>query len=195
MRWCRPKSAPVVVKRAAQQPLTVHDSGRDAQRADEPCGDCRASQGTIAFKLSWAHQVCVHTEPTDMCRPFNKLSALVTEEMVRQALGGELLVFISKDRKRAKVLHFDGTGLIVWSKRLDRGRVAPVDGKKLQGGLELRPSECALLLEGNERADQYGLSPPPRRHRDPSSCMKQRGFLFLDRASVLVRTARRRWLT
>jgi transposase len=34
--------------------------------------------------------------------------------MGREVLSGDLFVFISKDRKRIKVLHFDGTGLIVW---------------------------------------------------------------------------------
>ena len=66
----------------------------------------------------------MYTEPTDMRKSFNTLSALVTEEMHREVLSGDLFVFISRDRKRAKVLHFDGTGLIVWAKRLERGEFA-----------------------------------------------------------------------
>ena len=62
------------------------------------------------FGLSRALQVWVHTEPTDMRKSFNTLSALVTEEMHREVLSGDLFVFISRDRKRAKVLHFDGQG-------------------------------------------------------------------------------------
>jgi len=88
------------------------------------------------FGLSRALQVWVYTEPTDMRKSFNTLSALVTEEMHREVLSGDLFVFISKDRKRAKVLHFDGTGLIVWAKRLERGRFAPLYRKKREGGLE-----------------------------------------------------------
>ena len=106
-----------------------------------------------------------------MRKSFNTLSALVTEEMRREVLSGDLFVFISRDRKRAKVLHFDGTGLIVWAKRLERGRFAPLYRKKQQGGLELSPSECALLLEGSERVGRYGLSPPLLKHRDLSSRM------------------------
>jgi transposase len=67
------------------------------------------------FGLSRALAVWVYTEPTDMRKSFNTLSALVTEEMHREVLSGDLFVFISRDRKRAKVLHFDGTGLIVWA--------------------------------------------------------------------------------
>ena len=56
--------------------------------------------------------------------------------------------------------------LIVWAKRLERGRFAPIYRQKREGGLELSPSECALLLEGSERVGRYGLSPPLLKHRD-----------------------------
>ncbi|NNE18477.1 MAG: IS66 family insertion sequence element accessory protein TnpB [Myxococcales bacterium] len=125
------------------------------------------------FGLSRALQVWVHTEPTDMRKSFNTLSALVSQEMHREVLSGDLFVFISKDRKRMKILHFDGTGLIVWAKRLERGRFAPLYRKKREGGLELTPSECALLLEGSEGVGRYGLSPPLLQHRDLSSRMKR----------------------
>ena len=89
----------------------------------------------------------VYTEPTDMRKSFNTLSALVTEEMGREVLSGDLFLFLSRDRKRAKVLHFDGTGLIVWAKRLERGRFAPLYRKKQQGGLELSPVRCWRTLD------------------------------------------------
>jgi len=42
-----------------------------------------------------------------MPKSFNTLSALVTEEMHREVLSGDLFVCISRDRKRAKVPHPD----------------------------------------------------------------------------------------
>ena len=75
------------------------------------------------FGRSRALQVWVHTEPSDMRKSFNTLSALVTEEMHREVLSGDLFVFISKDRKRIKIPHFVETGLIVWAKRLERESV------------------------------------------------------------------------
>ena len=121
------------------------------------------------FGLSRALQVWLHTEPTDMRKSFNTLSALVTEEMHREVLSADLFVFISKDRKRIKILDFDWTWLIVWAKRLERGRFAPLYHKKREGGRELSPSECALLLEGSERVGRYGLNPPLLRPGDLSS--------------------------
>jgi transposase len=127
------------------------------------------------FGLSRALAVWVYTEPTDMRKSFNTLSALVTEEMHREVLSGDLFVFISRDRKRAKVLHFDGTGLIVWAKRLERGRFAPMYRKKREGGLELSPSECALLLERKRARGSVRIEPaaaPASRFVESDDAMK-----------------------
>ncbi|NPC76635.1 hypothetical protein HPP05_43695, partial [Corallococcus exiguus] len=40
----------------------------------------------------------------------------------RQLLKGDVFLFVGRCRKRAKVLHFDGTGLVLLTKRLFRGR-------------------------------------------------------------------------
>ena len=42
----------------------------------------------------------------------------------RDPLSGDVFLFVSRDRVRAKVLHFDGTGLCLYAKRLERGRFA-----------------------------------------------------------------------
>jgi transposase len=50
-------------------------------------------------------------EPCDMRKSFNTLSAIVAEKLRRDLASGDLFLFVSKDRKRAKILYFDGTGL------------------------------------------------------------------------------------
>ena len=55
--------------------------------------------------------VLAYAAPVDMRKSFNALSALVEEELGRRVLSGTLFLFTSKNRKRAKVLYFDGTGL------------------------------------------------------------------------------------
>src|SRR5262245_54980271 len=65
-------------------------------------------------------RVFVHDKPTDMRKSFDTLAALVTASK-RDAMTGELFLFVGKDRRRAKVLFFDGTGLCVFAKRLSRG--------------------------------------------------------------------------
>ena len=56
------------------------------------------------FGLSRALAIWVHTEPSDMPKSFNTLSALVTEEMCRKVLSGDLFVFISRDRDKVIAL-------------------------------------------------------------------------------------------
>lgn len=62
------------------------------------------------------------SEPVDMRKSFDTLSAIVTQQMKRDLLDGDLFLFVGRDRKRAKVLYFDGTGLCLLSKRLEQGQ-------------------------------------------------------------------------
>jgi len=69
-------------------------------------------------------EVFAHAAPVDMRKSFDTLAALVKQELGQNLLSGSLFLFTSKDRKRAKVLYFDGTGLCLFAKRLDKGRCA-----------------------------------------------------------------------
>jgi len=57
-----------------------------------------------------------------MRKSFDTLTALVTERMQQDVLAGDLYLFVSRDRRRAKVLYFDGTGMCLLSKRLEKGQ-------------------------------------------------------------------------
>ena len=61
-------------------------------------------------------------EPCDMRKSFDTLTALVTEHMKRDVLVGDLFLFVGRDRKRAKVSYFDGTGMCLFAKRLEKGQ-------------------------------------------------------------------------
>lgn len=89
-----------------------------------------------------------------MRKSFNTLSALVSA-MGHDVVAGDAFVFVAKGRRRAKVLWFDGTGLCLLAKRLERGRFAPVWERT-----ELTSSELVLFLEGSELVGRLPLSPP-----------------------------------
>ena len=91
-------------------------------------------------------QIAVYAfgEPVDMRKSFNTLSALVVA-LGRDVLSGHFFLFVSRNRKRAKVLFFDGTGLYERAKR---------------GPLQMTPAELQLFIEGSEAVGRVELSPP-----------------------------------
>ena len=106
------------------------------------------------FGLSRRVRVFAYRQPVDMRKAFNTLSALVLE-LGHDVVAGDAFVFVGKRRRRAKVLWFDGTGLCLLAKRIEKGRFAPVWERA-----ELTMSELTLFLEGNEEVGRIPLSPP-----------------------------------
>ena len=106
--------------------------------------------------------VFIYDDPCDMRRSFDKLSLLVELEMKRKLMDGDLFLFVSKDRKRAKVLYFDGTGLCLFSKRMSSAKF-PAPWKMTRRQLTL--SELSLFIEGASAVRQK-LSPPVLRKAD-----------------------------
>ena len=100
--------------------------------------------------------VYVFSVPVDMRKSFDALSALVTLELKRDVLSGQLFLFVGKDRRRAKVLYWDGTGVCVFAKRLEKGRFANVWSSD---NPQLTTTELSLFLEGSELVGKLKLSP------------------------------------
>jgi transposase len=98
-------------------------------------------------------------EPVDMRKSFDTLSVIVREHVKHDVLEGALYVFVGRDRRRAKVLYWDGTGLCVLAKRLEKGRFSAPWQRKQQV-LQWTTSELALFLEGSELVGRVALSPP-----------------------------------
>lgn len=102
------------------------------------------------LNLSAATRVFVAIEPVDLRRSFNGLFACVQQQLRLDPLSGHLFVFTNRTRNRLKILVWDGSGLWVCAKRLERGRfswpqgsgrVASVPGEELVAlvsGLEVR---------------------------------------------------------
>jgi len=76
----------------------------------------------------------------------------------RDPLDGELFLFVNQSRTLCKVLVWDGTGLCIFQKRLERGTFAKLwrdDGQVLR----LTASELALFIEGCTLVGEHALSP------------------------------------
>lgn len=85
-------------------------------------------------------EVFIGVEPVDLRWGFDRLAGLATERIGREARSGALFVFFGKRRTALKVLFYDGSGMCLFYKRLDRGTFRLPD-----------VAEGATLLEVDER--------------------------------------------
>lgn len=88
------------------------------------------------------------TQPTDMRKSFNGLSALIKNQMQHNPLSGEYFVFVNRRKTQMKVLYFEPSGYCIWNKRLEQGQfqVRPHAG----GQKPLSWADLQLLIEGIE---------------------------------------------
>ena len=94
--------------------------------------------------------LCV--QPIDFRRGFDGLAAIVRDGMGEDPLSGHLFVFANRARNRLKILVWDGSGLWVLAKRLEKGtfRWPTHDGDSSSGRhhATIRHDELAALLGG-----------------------------------------------
>jgi len=96
-----------------------------------------------------ALKVYLAVEPVDLRKSFNGLYGLTANVMKERPESGALFVFTNKRRTRVKILNYDGTGLWVLIKRLEKGTFSWPKGVDVEDGkLTLAPEALALLLDG-----------------------------------------------
>ncbi len=83
---------------------------------------------------------------TDMRKGFDGLAALVQTTLRDDPFSGQLFVFRGRRGDRVKVLWWDGQGLCLYYKRLERGRF--VWPRAQDGVVHLTPAQLSMLLEG-----------------------------------------------
>jgi transposase len=110
--------------------------------------------------ITRAVRVFAYGAPVDMRRGFDGLAAMVEHEMRHDLLHGDVYVFVGRSCRRAKVLHFDGTGLCLLAKRLEKGKFARPWARDKGAAISLTLSELALFLEGGDLIEKKILAPP-----------------------------------
>jgi transposase len=92
-------------------------------------------------------RIYLAAEPVDMRGGFDRLSGRVRAAGL-DLYAGHLFVFVSKRRTHLKVLTWDGSGLVVFYKRLGRGKFVPPVDKDGQRPATLDAAAFATLLRG-----------------------------------------------
>lgn len=111
-------------------------------------------------------RVFAYCAPVDMRKGYEGLSALVREQLGRDPLDGALYLFTNKRRTRAKVLCFDGSGLWIYAKRLERGQFAALWRFTDRDRLPLTKTELELFLQGSHLIGRFQLAPRPMTDKD-----------------------------
>ncbi len=97
-----------------------------------------------------AIKVYVAVQPVDMRKQCNGLWAAAQETLGEDPKNGALFAFINKERTRLKLLYWDGTGVWVLAKRLEKGRFSWPAPSETKAKLSLAPEALALLVGGVE---------------------------------------------
>ena len=98
-----------------------------------------------------ATRVFVALEPVDMRKGYDGLYGLVAHRLGEDPRSGHLFVFTNPQRNRLKILYWDGTGLWVCAKRLEKGRFSwpSCQGEASSGGkVRLSAAAFGMLLGG-----------------------------------------------
>ena len=99
------------------------------------------------FGLGPATKIYLAAEAVDMRKGFEGLYGLARTHLGQDPLSGHLFRFTNRTHTRIKALVWDGSGLWVCAKRLERGRFqwpAIADARSVA----MRPEELAMLING-----------------------------------------------
>ena len=98
------------------------------------------------IELRASTRIWIAAGVTDMRRGFHGLSAKVQTVLEQQPYSGHVFVFRGRRGDLIKVLWFDGDGLCLFAKRLERGRF--VWPQATEGTVALTRAQLSMLLEG-----------------------------------------------
>ena len=94
-------------------------------------------------------EIFVALEPIDMRLSFDRLSGLAKEHVGYEARSGALFLFFGRRRDALKLLFFDGTGMCIYYKRLDRGTFQlPEAPSSTARHVEVDDATLEALLDG-----------------------------------------------
>jgi transposase len=92
--------------------------------------------------------VFVTPTPIDLRRGHDGLSAVVRSQWGDELFAGHLFVFLGRRFDRCKILFWDRGGLVLYYKRLERGRFRPPDVSADGLTAEMDMTGLAMLLDG-----------------------------------------------
>lgn len=103
-------------------------------------------------------KIFINKDPTDMRASYDSLFSKVKELLDEDPMSGHLFVFINARRTCCKCLYYDGTGLVIVSKRLEQSLFCKINPYH-QGKIVLTQAEFNLFFEGADLNKRFIDSP------------------------------------
>jgi transposase len=103
-------------------------------------------------------RVFVCKQATDMRASYDSLFSRVKSILNQDPFSGHLFVFLNGRRSTCKCLYYDGTGLVLLCKRMERGTFSQVN-PLFPGEVELTTAEFGLFFEGANLQKRFIESP------------------------------------
>ncbi len=103
-------------------------------------------------------KIFVCKDPTDMRASYDSLFGRVKTVLEKDPFSGHLFLFVNKHRTSCKCLYYDGTGLVIISKRMERGTFSKIN-PFYPGEVVMTEAEFGLFFEGANLEKRFIESP------------------------------------
>lgn len=98
--------------------------------------------------LSPAVRYYLYTSHTDMRKGFDSLCGIVSSQMALDTLSGAVFIFINKKRNQVKLLLWEGDGLSLYYKRLEKGTYERPSFNENATSTALTYQQLQFILQG-----------------------------------------------
>jgi len=110
-------------------------------------------------------EIYVALEPIDMRFSFDRLSGLAKEQVGYDARCGALFIFFGRRRDALKILYFDGSGMAIFYKRLDRNCFKIPESPRADARyVEVDDATLEALLDGVDIEHAVDARSRPKTH-------------------------------
>ncbi len=100
------------------------------------------------FSLNESNRYWLCTQSVDMRKGFDSLCGVVISTMGQDPLSGDVFIFYNSSLTRLKLLHWERGGLVIYHKRLERGRISLPLFDAARGSYTFSWRDLVMLVEG-----------------------------------------------
>lgn len=90
----------------------------------------------------------LYRQHCDMRKGYDGLSGLVRSEFKLDPLQGDVFVFFCRHLKKVKILHWQGDGFAIYSKRLEKGTFEQIKNQSTSLSVEITAQQLHYILDG-----------------------------------------------